>query len=323
MKRFLFSCAAALAPLLALTSASAAWAVSDDTAPAVAGRFLTITVPGSVLTEPNNISDSGLIVGCFQDHRGPLRGFIERQGRFTAVNDPAAGQHALVTACLQGINRLGTIVGSFEASTGVSTGLRDRGGRFTSISAPRAGAASGEGTFLSAINDAGTIGGFYIDPRGVDHGFVLSGGKFKVVNAPHAGMSRSEGTLVTGVSDAGLVAGSYIDSRRVLHGFVLHGFVLRGGTFTVINHPHASTRPAKGTFIGCVSLKTRELTGTFWPAAAPGHPSGFTLQGGQFRALSDPAATAGTEPSCANDLGRVVGDYLVGRALHGFEFIPR
>lgn len=318
MKRFLFCCAAALASLLALTSASAAWAAPGGSAPAVAGRFLTITVPGSVVTEPNDISDSGLIVGCFRDQRGPARGFIERQGRFTAVNDPAAGQHALVTACPQGINRLGTIVGSFVASTGVSTGLRDRGGRFTSIRAPGAGAAPGEGTFLSAINDAGAIGGFYIDARGVGHGFVLSGGKFKVVNAPHAGTSRFEGTLVTGVSDAGLVVGSYVDSSGVQH-----GFVLRGGTFTVINHPHASAQPGKGTFIGCVSLKTRELTGSYWPAAAPAHPSGFTFQSGQFSALNDPAATAGTAPSCANDLGRVVGSYFVGRALHGFEFIPR
>lgn len=124
--------------------------------------------------------------------------------------------------------------------------------------------------------------------------------------------------MVTGLSDAGLVVGTYIDSRAVQH-----GFELRAGTFTVISHPRASARPGKGTFIGCVSPKTRELTGSFWSATAPRNPSGFTFRSGRFRALNDPAATAGTDPSCANDLGRVVGVYFARGAVRGFEFIPR
>jgi hypothetical protein len=75
-----------------------------------------------------------------------------------------------------------------------------------------------------------------------------------------------------------------------------------------------------GTFVGCISLRTRQLTGNYFPATGPA--IGFTGQVGHFRTVSDPAATKGTAPSCVNDSGRIVGVYLVGRALHGFEFIP-
>jgi len=111
------------------------------------------------------------------------------------------------------------------------------------------------------------------------------------------------------------VVGTYVDSRGVLH-----GFKDQAGRFTTIDHPGAAQRPGRGTFVGCVSLRTRQLTGTYFLATGPG--IGFTGQAGHFRTVSDPAATAGTAPSCVNDSGRIVGVYFVGRAVHGFEFIP-
>jgi len=174
---------------------------------------------------------------------------------------------------------------------------------------------AGEGTAATTINDSGVIGGQFVDSRHVVHGFVLAGGRFSVVNDPHAGKARTQGTLVTGISDAGLVVGTYVDSKGVQH-----GFEDRAGRFTTIDHAHAAQLPNRGTFIGCVSLRTRELTGTYFRASGPG--IGFAGQVGHFFTLSDPAATAGTAPSCANDSGRIVGVYFVGKAEHGFEFIP-
>jgi hypothetical protein len=284
---------------LVLGSAASASAARATVPAAASGSFRTITFPGAAETDPNNINDNGLIVGCY--------------------HDPAAGRNALVTACLLGVNKNGTTVGSYQPSTGVEHGLVDRGGRFTTINAPGAGRISGEGTAATTINDSGAIGGFFTDSRRVLHGFVLAGGRFSVVNDPHAGKAAGQGTFVTGISDAGLVVGTYFDSKNVQH-----GFEDQAGRFTTIDHANAAQRPGRGTFVGCVSLKTRQLTGNYFLASGPG--IAFTGQVGHFRTVSDPAATRGTFPSCVNDSGRIVGDYATGTALHtvfhGFEFIP-
>jgi len=300
---------------LALGSAAGASAAQATVPAAASGSFRTITFPGAAVTEPNSINDNGVIVGCYRDRSGPQRGFTDRGGRFTTVNDPAAGRNAPITACLQGVNKKGTTVGSYLPRTGVEHGLVDRGGRFTTINAPGAGRMVAEGTQATTINDSGTIGGLFIDSRRVWHGFVLAGGRFSVVNDPHAGKTAGQGSFVTGISDAGLVVGTYLDSR-----FVLHGFEERAGRFTTIDHAHAAQQPGKGTFLGCVSLKTRQLTGTY--VLASGQAIGFTGQVGHFRTVSDPAATMGTAPSCVNDSGRIVGVYVVRGATRGFEFIP-
>jgi hypothetical protein len=316
VKRAVLWCFVALAPVLTLGSVVSASAAQATVAAAASGSFRAITFPGAAVTQPNNINDNGVIVGCYQNTRGPLRGFIDRAGRFSTVNDPAAGRNAPVTACLLGVNKRGTVDGFYVSSTGVQHGFVDRGGRFTTINAPGAGRLAGEGTEATTINDSGAIGGLYIDSRRVLHGFVLAGGRFRFVNDPHAGKAVSQGTYVTGISDSGLVVGTYVDSRNVQH-----GFEDQAGRFTTIDHANAAQRPRKGTFVGCVSLQTRELTGTYFLASGPG--IGFAGQVGHFRTISDPAATAGTGPSCANDSGRIVGDYsTVGGVLHGFEFIP-
>ena len=315
MKRAVLWCVVAFAPVLALGSAASASAAQATVPAAASGTFRTITFPGAAVTQPNNINDNGVIVGCYRDRSGPERGFTDRGGRFTTVNDPAAGRNAPFTACLQGVNTKGTTVGFYISNTDVDHGFLDRGGRFTTINAPGAGRMVIEGTQATTINDSGTIGGVFIDSRRVSHGFVLSGGRFSVVNDPHAGKAAAQGTAVTGISDGGLVVGTYLDSRGVLH-----GFEDRAGTFTTINHPGAAQQLGLGTLIGCVSLKTRELTGSYFVVA--GNGIGFTFQLGHFRAVSDPAATAGTAPACANDSGRIVGVYFVGNAARGFEFIP-
>jgi hypothetical protein len=293
---------------------AASASVAQATVPA-AGSFRTITFPGAAFTEAIGNNDNGVIVGCYQDKKGPVRGFIDRAGKFTTLNDPAAGRNALFTACPAAVNNKGTIVGYYVSSTRVTHGLVDRGGRFTTINAPGAGGKANEGTQANTINDSGAIGGLYTDSRGVEHGFVLAGGKFRVINDPHAGKAAGQGTAVYGNSDAGLFVGTYVDSRGVLH-----GFEYQAGRFTTINHSGASQLRNRGTFVGSVSLKTRQLTGSYYLASGRG--IGFTGQPGHFRNVSDPAATAGTAPSCVNDSGDIVGVYFVGTVGRGFEFIP-
>src|SRR5262249_25374122 len=173
MKRVLLWCSVTFAPVLALGLVASASAAQATVPAAAAGSFRTITFPRAAVTEPNNINDNGGIVGCYQKSRGPLRGVTHRGGRVAAVNDPAAGRNAPVTAGLRGVNKRGTTDGFYVSSTGVQHGFLDRAGRFTTINAPGAGRMFGEGTEAATINDSGTIGGLFIGPRQVVHGFVL------------------------------------------------------------------------------------------------------------------------------------------------------
>lgn len=66
---------------------------------------------GAVQTMPEMITDSGLIVGCFDPRKGPERGFADRHGRFVTIKDSAAGAKSHIQACVLGANDDGVLVG--------------------------------------------------------------------------------------------------------------------------------------------------------------------------------------------------------------------
>jgi uncharacterized membrane protein len=69
--------------------------------------FLSIDVPGSIVTQARDINDHGQIVGVFFDGL-TLRGFLYDGNEFTFVHAPGA-----ISTNLFGINNLGEIVGSY------------------------------------------------------------------------------------------------------------------------------------------------------------------------------------------------------------------
>lgn len=283
---------------------------------AAAGQYRKIIVPGAVQTIPEDITDSGGIVGCFQRRHGPILGFAFRGGRFTTITDPAAGRGAPVRGCVLGVNRRGVMVGYYVNRSGVRHGFRDDHGRFTSINAPAAGRRSGRGTVVVEINDSGVVVGYYVGRGGSRHGFVLRGGRFTTVSDPAAGRA-ARGTWVSGVADAGTLAGGYITRRRVLHGF-LH----RAGAFVPIAVPGAASAPRKGTAPECISKHTGLVVGSYWTRRGS-RPIGFSYLRGRYRTLREPDAITGTAPQCANDSGQIVGIYYGRHGVqHGFEFTP-
>lgn len=287
-------------------------------AAAAAGHYRTIAVPGAAQTTPEEITDAGTIVGCYQTAAGQTRGFVDRHGRFATVTDPAAGRRSRVPGCVLGANSRGVLVGYYATVSGVRHGFRDDHGRFTTISMPGAGRRAGEGTIAVDINDSGTIVGYAISGRHVEQGFVLRHRAFTPVRAGGAGREAGEGTWVSGISDNGTLAGGYIDAGKVHH-----GFSYLAGRITGIAAPGASAARGKGTAPGCISKRTGLVVGVYWRAAAPARPAGFRYRQGRYSSLRAPGATRGTAPQCGNDAGRIVGVFYGSNgAQHGFEFIP-
>jgi hypothetical protein len=275
------------------------------------GRYASVSVPRAIMTQAEDITDHGLIVGCFQRKTGPERGFTDRNGRFAFITHPAGSGHSAVT-CALAANGGGTIVGYYQTRAGVLHGFVDRKGVFTTVDVPGAGALPGQGTVAVSINRSGAIVGWFITGDGVEHGFELSHGTVTVVDDPGAAETSGNGTVLNGIADDGTMSGAYTDSggRR-------HGFWLRAGSFYRIDVPGA-----RNTEVACISPRSGLLVGVY-QVRGHRHVAGFSYHHGVFRTLDDPAAKMSTDPQCANDRSRVVGFYVGSKNLStGFRFTP-
>ena len=281
------------------------------------GTFSTLAFPGAAQTMPAEITDSGLIVGCFGYKTGPQRGFTDRAGKFTAVTGTSIGKGRRTSVCLAGANSKGMIVGQYTLTSGVSHGFLDAYGKITVITDPAAGRASGEGTFAVDINDSGIIVGWYVNASQDMLGFVLKGGKFTTIRHPAVGGKPVMSTILNGVADDGEMSGGYTTASSVLH-----GFLYRNGTYTEIKVPDAPQTPGGGTEASCISKHSGLVVGIYFKSASA-NPVGFSYQGGRYHTISDPAAVRGTDPQCGNDAGKIVGFYF-GRTggARGFVFTP-
>ncbi|MGH3403160.1 MAG: hypothetical protein ACRDRJ_11780 [Streptosporangiaceae bacterium] len=145
--------------------------------PPARGRYRTISVPHATQTTPEDINNSGMIVGCYQPAAGPTRGFTDRGGRFTTITDPAASHRSQVRGCVLGTNSRGVLVGYYLSASGAERAFVDRGGHFAPVNAPGAGRRPGQGTIAVDINDSGAVAGYYTGRRG-KFGFVLRHARF-------------------------------------------------------------------------------------------------------------------------------------------------
>ena len=126
------------------------------------------------------INDAGDIVGNYYDATG-THGFIDRDGKFTTLNDPLAGVGPGSGTNKNGINDKGEIVGTYYGATSGGDGFLHNKGGYTTIADPN---ATG-GTNAWGINDLGQIVGVYSDNTG-GHGFLYSDGSYVTLNAPGA-----------------------------------------------------------------------------------------------------------------------------------------
>ena len=195
-------------------------------------QAITIDPTGSVGTFPQQILNSGTVVGYYLDTGGMAHGFIRSVGgKYTTIDVPgAAGTQAY------GINDKGTVVGWwFEPPTAngsVYHGyLREKGGNLTYFDVPGAGPylpPSPPPPFFIislpvAINLDGTVAGSYLDTNNVYHSFVRSrDGGIVTFDAPGAGTGPLQGTLgdTNGINRQGAFTGGYTTADYVIHPFL-------------------------------------------------------------------------------------------------------
>lgn len=78
------------------------------------GHYSKINVPGGRQVQPEDISDSGVIVGCYEAKTSE-RAFIDRHGKVSTFADPAVkGKHG--ATCALGIDDAGVIVGYYRSA---------------------------------------------------------------------------------------------------------------------------------------------------------------------------------------------------------------
>ena len=158
------------------------------------------------------------------------------KGVFRALPDVPG---ALVTTHSRNNNR-GESVGLYVDDSGLlGRGfLMSRSGRITKIDVPGAVVTNPLG-----VNDRGQVVGSWVGPDAKPdpifgqlkpaNGFVWQSGRFRTFDVP-----GSTTTAGYEINNRGWIVGNYEDADRVLH-----GYLLRDGKFTAIDHPRASRQP--------------------------------------------------------------------------------
>jgi probable HAF family extracellular repeat protein len=279
---------AAPAFALMLILASAATASAQYT-------YTKIMYPGSAWTEVAGINDAGQIVGTYTLGSGIVHGFMYHNGTYTTVNMPGMAHNYLF-----GINDAGQMVG------GVSEVLPRGPYHATLLSS---GAWSlydfpGNETDGRAINSLGHIAGIYNAGFGTpDHGFLKVGDEYTSIDFPGASI-----TYVFGLNDAGYISGTFRDAQGVLK-----GFMYMQGVYSSVAYPGATE-----TYLGGINNANVAVG---WKVEG-GKVNGFVLNGGSYRSVIVPFATAvNTKPRSINDLGQVVGTYTSSDCPIGCAFL--
>lgn len=291
--------------------------------PSGGSRFTTVDAPGAGTTAdmgtiPQEINQSGDIVGYLYDSKGIVHGFVrDSAGTFTVFEAPGA---TTTKCCLgtfaQSINSSGTVVGYFVDDTlSVHGYVRTQNGTFTIFDV---GGVSG--TAPSSINDGGVITGTVSDINQHLRGFVrATDGSFTTFDAPGViGTGQFVGTIPERINSGGLVVGYFMDTNNASRGFVR----AVDGTITILDASgttppcNCGTRPmdinASGAIVGVTY------------AAGVAHcfvraPDGtYTLFDPPNAVISGTGSGAVTAVA-VNDNNSIVGNYRDSNAvLHGF-----
>lgn len=158
------------------------------------GAFATFTTPpGNPAGTPYAISDSGIIVGNFND--GSSVSFVENGANFTTFTVPGL-PYAGPTA----VNDNEEIVIFGYDGVGGEQSYLKRGDLLTKIAYPRS-----RTTQANAINNLGQVAGTYSDRFGNIHGFVYDSkkGVYHSIDAPNANW-----TTLSGIDDQGTLIGA-------------------------------------------------------------------------------------------------------------------
>ena len=196
------------------------------------GTFTSFSVPGTTVTIPTAINDSGVVTGVSEDQQNQaFNAFVRTaDGTITSFLPPGA----IDTEALA-INGKGAIAGLYgDSSKAIHGFVRAANGRITTFDLP--GSVSLRPT---GINSKGEITGWYQDSTLPNaHGFVREpDGTITTFDAPDVG-ATALGTQPASIDFNGNIAGYYIGAGPTAHGFVrdtagnFHEFDAPGATNT-------------------------------------------------------------------------------------------
>ncbi len=175
------------------------------------GTSSVVNFPSAARTNPQDINNSGVIVGQYLDAFSKVHGFSAEApytpANFASIDVPFPGARGNST---NGINDAGKIVGGYTDASGAGHGFLKDGTAFSTIDPPGA-----KNSFAGGINNTDQIVGSYRDLSGVVHGYFKNGATFSVIDVPGA-----FGTEAFKLNNAGQVAGIYLDANAQVHGFL-------------------------------------------------------------------------------------------------------
>jgi uncharacterized membrane protein len=211
---------------------------------------------------------------------------------------------ALQTTHLRNNNR-GQVVGAYaDDSDGT---LRARGFLMRGRDVKRIDVPGAVITLPLGINDRGKVVGGWVDAdaavnpvtgeTGPVHGFLWDRGCYKRFDVP--------GATTTGpyeINNRGQIVGNYADAKGAQH-----GFVMRGGRVTTIDHPRAAqATDMTGTRVVGIDDRGR-LVGSYGDEAGLIHA--WKWEHGRFTDIEPPGAQQ-SEASETDNHGRIIGRYL-------------
>ncbi|HEY6326632.1 MAG TPA: hypothetical protein VIW73_09010, partial [Candidatus Cybelea sp.] len=161
------------------------------------GKFTTVDDPHAGRGKPGrlpegttlyDINSSGIITGRYINSDHADRSCILRDGKFTPLNDPAAGRGRGRGTQADGINDEGDVVGDYGDANFNVHGFVLHDGIYTTIDAPHAEHGRGVGTHAMGINDNGDIVLHTQPLKQIFKGYLLSDGRFKRLSDPQGSL---------------------------------------------------------------------------------------------------------------------------------------
>lgn len=246
---------------------------------ATAYTYTPFNYPGSIVTAPWDINDSGYVVGEYAPVRGVGKAFVYDGASFEEILIPGA-----TFSRARGLNNSGTIVGEYRASDNSLHGFIYSSGAVTTYDVAIPGATR---TVLTGINNNGVLIGEYDDRSGNLIGFIDDGGVITTINY------GSGSTFTSGINDLNQIVGVYrpgTSSNR--------GYLYESGIFNTVPPVNLQSQARDINNAG-------KIVGDYYN---PGR-RGFLLDGTVLIDFYYPDASAATYLLGLNDMGDVVGAY--------------
>jgi len=176
------------------------------------GNWTTLQPPGSTRSEARGISSNGTIVGYLRDSTGKDRGYVYKNGAFTAQDYPAASKTRIIGIDASDDTRW---VGYFTDSSGITRGFIKTAAGWTSLNYPEASESR-----AYAIAGSNVIGKYRLNADGPEYGFLWNGSSWT---------NLGEGRLPYAVTSDGYVIGENSGQASVSQSATY--FVYKSGSF--------------------------------------------------------------------------------------------